>query len=57
MYNDHLLLLHLQRPSVSTVYDLPALTTWIGVFFMAFGYGIDINERIVFSFLIFHDEV
>ena len=43
---NHLLLLHLQRPSVSTVYDLPALTTWIGVFFMAFGYGIDINERI-----------
>ena len=33
---NHLLLLHLQRPSVSTVYDLPALTTWIGVIF----YGI-----------------
>ena len=43
---NHLLLLHLQRPLVSMFYDLPALTTWIGVFFLAFGYGIDINERI-----------
>ena len=45
---NHLLLLHLQRPSVSTVYDLPALTTWIGLFFME----LILMKELVVSFVI-----